>query len=128
DDVTEAFTAIDLRARTLRATQARLVELLGKAKEEEEKLRLLQELTRVSEELDAIETQLRTLSDLASMSRITVEAVAREAFTSGGGRPELDGFGWIRGLSPFNRSPGEDPHRVELPVPDGLVGLAPRGP
>jgi hypothetical protein len=127
DDVTEAFTAIDLRARTLRATQSRLVELLGKAKEEEEKLRLLQELTRVSEELDAIESQLRTLSDLAAMSRISVEAVAREAFTSGGGRPELDGFEWIGGLSPFNRGVREDPHRVELPVPEGLVALTPRG-
>lgn len=128
DDVTDAFTAIDLRARTLRATQARLVELLAKAKEEEEKLRLLQELTRVGEELDAIESQLRTLSDLASMSRITVEAVAREAFTAGGGRPELDGFGWIGALSPFRRAVYEDPHRVELSVPEGLVGLTPRGP
>lgn len=127
DDVTEAFTAIDLRARTLRATQARLVELLGKAKEEEEKLRLLQELTRVSEELDAIESQLRTLSDLAAMSRITVEAVAREAFTASGGRPQLDGFGWIGALSPFNRY-AEDPRRIELPAPEGLVVLTPRGP
>jgi hypothetical protein len=127
DDVTEAFTAIDLRARTLRATQQRLVELLARAREEEEKLVLLQELTRVSEELDAIESQLRTLSDLADMSRITVEAVAREAFTAGGGRPELDGFGWIGALSPFRRY-ADDPHRVELPVPDGLVALTPRGP
>jgi hypothetical protein len=128
DDVTEAFTAIDLRAKTLRATQQRLIELLGKAKDEEEKLRLLQEITRVSEELDVIESQLRTLSDLAAMSRISVEFVPREAFTRSGGQSELDGFSWIRVLSPLNNAVWDDRHRVELPVPEGLVSLSPRGP
>lgn len=128
DDVTEAYTAIDLRAKTLRATQARLVALLAKAKDEQEKLKLLAELTRVSTELDAIESQLRTLSDLAAMSRITVEAVPRQAFQAQGGRPSLSGFQWIAQLSPFRRSIWEDDHRVALPVPDDLVSLSPKGP
>jgi hypothetical protein len=128
DDVTEAFTAIELRARTLRETQKRLIELLGKAKEEEEKLRLLQQITQVSEELDRIESQLRVLGDLAAMSRIHAEFVPRQAFTAGGGRPALDGFDWIAALSPFNRSVLDDDKRIEVPVPDGLVSLSPRGP
>jgi hypothetical protein len=128
DDVTEAFTATELRARTLRETQKRLIELLAKAKEEEEKLQLLQQLTAVREELDALESQLRTLSDLAAMSRISVEVAPREAFTGRGGRPDLDGFGWIRALSPFRRAVLEDDKRIEVPVPDGLVALTPRGP
>ncbi|MCB9698764.1 MAG: DUF4349 domain-containing protein [Alphaproteobacteria bacterium] len=128
DDVTDAFMAVDLRAKTLRATQARLVELLAKATDENEKLRLLQEITRVTEQLDAIESQLRTLSDLADMSRISVEAVPREAFGSGGGRPALDGFEWITHLSPFNRGPFWDDKRIGLPVPDGLVALSNKGP
>jgi hypothetical protein len=128
DDVTEAFTALDLRAETLRATQKRLVVLLAKAKDEQEKLQLLAELTRVRTELDALESQLRTLSDLASMSRITLEAVAREAFQAQGGRPTLAGFEWIAALSPFRRQWWDDDHRVDLPVPEGLVSLSTKGP
>ncbi|MEZ4240156.1 MAG: DUF4349 domain-containing protein [Myxococcota bacterium] len=127
DDVTEAFTATELRARTLREVQKRLVELLGKTTQEEEKLRLLAELTRTREELDVIESQLRTLSDLAAMSRISVSVTPREAFSQRGGRPGLDGFGWIAGLSPFRRDAADD-HRVSVDVPEGLVTLAPRGP
>lgn len=128
DDVTEAYTAIDLRANTLRATQKRLIALIARAKDEAEKLKLLAELTRVTTELDAIESQLRTLSDLAAMSRITLEAYPREAFQAQGGRPTLDGFAWIAALSPFRRAIWEDDHRIALPVPDGLVSLSNRGP
>ncbi|MEQ1569412.1 MAG: DUF4349 domain-containing protein, partial [Myxococcota bacterium] len=128
DDVTEQFTAMDLRARTLRETRNRLVELLARSKDEAEKLMLLEELTRVSEELDALESQLRTLADLADYSTITVEAVPREAFTASGGRPTLAGFEWISGLSPFNHSVWSDSHRVELGGAEGLVTLTPRGP
>lgn len=127
-DVTEQFTAIDLRAKTLREMQKRLVDLLGRAKDEQEKLRLLQELTRVSEELDAIESQLRTLADLAAMSRITIELVAREAFANSGSQAELSGFEWIRALSPFRRSVWDDNKRVALDVPTDLVSLGDRGP
>lgn len=128
DDVTDQLTAVDLRVRTLRATQTRLVQLLGRAQDEHEKLALLQEITRVTEQLDALETQLRTLADLAAMSRISVEAVPREAFTGGGGGPELAGFEWVRALSPFNRGTWADDRRVPLDVPEGLVALSPRGP
>jgi Domain of unknown function (DUF4349) len=128
DDVTEQFTAVDLRVRTLRTTRDRLIALLAQSRNEEERLRLLGELTRVSEELDALESQLRTLQELAEFSRITVEAVAREAFTASGTRPTLDGFDWIGGLSPFRRGVWSDDHRVGLDTPEGLVMLAEKGP
>lgn len=128
DDITEQYTAFDLRVRILKETQTRLVALLAQSRSETERLRLLEELTRVTEELDATESKLRALADLADFSRITVEAVAREAFSATGGRPSVDGFGWIRVLSPFRRAVWSDPHRVELPTPEGLVALAPRGP
>ena len=128
DDVTDQFLAVDLRVKNLRATRARLVQLLAEATTEEQKLELLATITRVSEELDAFESQLRTLSDLASMSRISVTAVAREAFAGASQQPELDGFEWIRSLSPFRRAVWADDKRVPLVVPDGLVALSRSGP
>jgi hypothetical protein len=128
DDVTDQFLAVDLRVRTLRMTRDRLVALLAKAESEEEKLALLQQITRVTEELDATESQLRTLADLAAMSRISVEVVPREAFGTSAQGPELAGMEWIRGLSPFRRAVFEDDKRLGLEVPKGLVSLAMRGP
>lgn len=128
DDVTDQFLAVDLRVKNLRTTRDRLVQLLARATEQEEKLRLLAEITRVTEELDAFESQLRTLSDLAAMSRISVTAVPREAFANASQQPELHGFEWIRSLSPFRRSVWADDKRVSLVVPEGLVALSKSGP
>lgn len=128
DDITDQYLAIDLRVRTLRTTQERLIKLLAKAKTEEEKLALLQQITRVTEELDATESRLRTLADLASMSRISVDAVPREAFGRYASGAELDGFGWLRSMSPFNHSVYADQKRVALSVPDEMVSLSKTGP
>lgn len=127
DDITDQFLAVDLRVRTLRTTRDRLVELLAKATEEEEKLALLAQITRVTEELDSFESQLRVLGDLAAMSQITVEAVPRERFAGNRG-PEYDGFAWISQISPFRHAVFEDDKRIALVEPSGLVSLARKGP
>ena len=127
DDISAQFMAVDLRVKTLRTTLNRLIELLAKAVEEEEKLALLQQITRVTEQLDQFESQLRTLSDLAAMSRITIEAIPREQYASQR-RGEYDGFYWVSQISPFRRAVFEDDHRIALPNTDGLVTLSTKGP
>ncbi|MBX2802125.1 MAG: DUF4349 domain-containing protein [Myxococcales bacterium] len=128
DDITDQYLATDLRTRTLRTMRDRLVRLLARAKTEEEKLALLEQITRVTEELDATESRLRTLADLASMSRISVDAVAREAFGRSARGFELAGFHWIRSLSPFNRSVYDSDKRISLPSPHEMVPLSKKGP
>jgi hypothetical protein len=127
EDVTEAYTAIDLRLQTARATRDRLVELLAKATEETEKIALLKEIQRVNEEIDVTESQLRTLSSLASFSRLTVSLVPRSAFTDRTQTADSVGLTWIQQLSPFTRSVGSDERRLSVDTPDGLVVLSPRG-
>lgn len=129
EDVTESFTAVDLRVKTATLTRDRLVALLARAESEEDKILLLQQIQRVTEELDALESQLRTLRGLADFSRISVQVVPKGAFVAGGATgPEIAGFQWIRELSPFQRYVGTAERRLELAVPDGMVELAPRGP
>jgi hypothetical protein len=129
EDVTDAFTEVDLRVHILQVTRDRLVQLLAKAESEDEKLALLREIQSTTERLDQIESQLRTLRGLADYSRITVEVVAREAVASGGaGGPTPAGMEWIASLSPFRRDLRSDDHRVALPVPEGMVSLSPKGP
>jgi len=127
DDITEQFRATDLRVATLRTMHQRLVKLLARARSEEEKLALLKQITRVTEELDRTESQLRALRDLASMSRISVDVVPRQ-FGPRRGALTLAGFEWIRTLSPFNRGVYDDDKRIELPTPPEMVSLTKRGP
>ena len=123
EDVTEAFTAVDLRLSTARATRDRLVALLAKAEDEQEKLHLVRQIQRVSEQIDVLEAQVRTLADLAARSRITVELIPREALAWQGPDAETAELAWIRAMSPFRRDLATASRKLNLDVPDGMVGL-----
>lgn len=121
EDVTEAFTAVELRLSTARARRDRLVALLAQSKDEQEKLALVREIQAVTEEIDRLEQQSRTLQNLADYSRITVQMEARPALTWSGGAPESAAFAWIRQLTPFNEGPADK--KLALAVPEGFVAL-----
>lgn len=123
EDVTDAFLAVDLRLETARGARDRLVALLASAKDENEKLRILAQIRRLSEEIDVMEGQLRTLAALASYSRITVAAVARPAFASQAPGQDPVGFAWIHHLSPFKRDVAYQGKLSRLDVPKGFVPL-----
>lgn len=122
-DVTDALMEIGLRLETARATRERLIALLAKARTEEEKLQLLAQIQRVSEEIDRLEAQIRTLESLASFSRITVEVVQREAMSARSNGDEIAEFQWIQNLSPFRRDVAGWGERLPFQVPEGLVEL-----
>ncbi|HNC98274.1 MAG TPA: DUF4349 domain-containing protein [Myxococcota bacterium] len=126
EDVTEAFTAIDLRLSSSKARQARLIQLLAQAKSEEEKIILVQQLTEVSEQIDQLEAQLRTLRRLADYSRITVELQERVPLSGGPAADESLAFTWISQLNPFSRGVESVGAPVALSVPEGLVQLSRR--
>jgi len=125
-DVTDAFTAADLRLRTLKASRDRLIELLARARNENEKLQILAEIRRLTEEVDQLEMQLKTLASLASFSRLTIEAVPRQAHEDQRAE-ELAAFRWIRELSPFKRDVALQGKFFELRAPDGMVVLDNKG-
>jgi hypothetical protein len=122
EDVTESFLSIDLRLKTARTTRERLQVLLAKA-EEEEKIALLKQIQRLTEEIDRYEVQLRVLGELADFARITVQAMPSSAFSDGEGDVDLTGFEWIRALSPWRSDVTEGSKLLALTVPEGLVAL-----
>ncbi len=121
EDVTEAFSAFELRLSTAKARRDRLVALLAQSKDENEKLALVREIQEVTEEIDRLEQSVRTLRQLADYSRITVQLEQRPALTWQGGAPESAVFAWIRSLSPFEITLGGK--KLALDVPDGFVPL-----
>ncbi len=127
EDVTEAFQSMDLRLGTARKTRDRLVELLARSENEQEKLALVREIQRVSEEIDRMEAQLRTLSRLASMSRITVELEPRAAQAWTGQQEPTAELAWLRALSPFRPDiVSREGDKLVLDVPAGMVQLTPK--
>jgi hypothetical protein len=124
EDVTDAFVALGLRLETLEASRARLIVLLGKAKKTREKLRLLREIQRLTEEIDQLEMHRTTLASLASLSRLTVEAVPHRVHVGRAADEPIASFRWIHHLSPFSRGVAELGDRLELNVPEGFVALS----
>jgi len=122
-DVTDAYTAVSLRLDTARATRDRLIVLLAKARDEQEKLVLVREIQRLSESIDKMESQSRTLSRLASLARITIELVPREALAWQDAGDEAIEFAWIRYLNPFHDDVIANARPLMLDVPEGLVAL-----
>ena len=125
-DVTEAFMAVDLRLSTAKRTRDRLVELLARAEDEEEKLALIAQIQRVTEDIDRMESQLRTLDSMSKLSRITVELVPREAQAWQDADDETAEMAWIRALSPFKPDLVSEGKRHDIAVPDGMVQLTPK--
>lgn len=120
EDVTEAFAAVELRLKIARSTRDRLVFLLSKAKDEQEKILLLRQIQSVTEQIDTLEAQGRLYAQLADFSRITVAIEVRPTLAYAAG---ADGaaFTWIRSLTPFaDQLSGK---KVLLPVPTGFVAL-----
>ena len=122
-DVTEAFQDVELRLAAHQAMLVRYQELLAKTTEEQEKLRILREIQRLSEEIDLIESQLRTLGSLAAFSRLTVEGVPRQALVERAVREEIEGFDFIQRLSPFRADVNYEGELLKLAVPEGFVAL-----
>jgi hypothetical protein len=125
-DVTDAFVAMDLRVKTLRASRDRLITLLARAKKTREKLHLLREIQRLTEEIDQLEMHLGTLVSLAALSRLTVEAVPHQLQVRGSVTEPIAAFRWIHGLSPFARDIAFHGDKLELAVPKGMVELSDR--
>jgi len=126
-DISESLTSVKLRLDTARATRDRLVKLLAKAEDETEKLELIRQIQRLTEEIDRLSGQSQTLHNLASYSRITVELVPREALARRSPSADVAELAWIRRLSPFRTSVGAEADRLELEVPEGFVELNRKG-
>ena len=126
-DVTEAYTDTALRLEAMKTTRDRLIELLAKTKDEAEKVRILQQIQRLSEKIDSKEAELRGLKNLADFSNITIQLELRQAGNMRNQNVEISGFQWINRLSPFEGYGLHSWKKLQLDSPDGMVVLEPKG-
>ena len=72
-DITLEYVDVESRLASLRAQEARLIELLGQAKDLDEVLRIEESLANIRYEIESYTTRLNTMSSLVSYSTVTVE-------------------------------------------------------
>lgn len=75
DDVTEEYVDLESRLRNLEATNTRLLDLLARAQNVEEALKVNQALNDIQEQIERIKGRMQYLEQSAAMSTITVELV-----------------------------------------------------
>ena len=98
-DVTEYFTDLETRLRIARETRDRLYLLLERTEDPEERVRILREIRRLTEEIEGIQLRFDHLKELINYSRITVALRSRIDYY---GTMERDiPFPWIANLHPL---------------------------
>ncbi len=122
-DITESFQDVELRLATAIMTRNRLVELLSQSKDEKEKIRLLKEIQRLSEQVETLENLKAMLATMADFSKLTIVVEERQLMAGRADAEELAEFKWIASLSPFKRDAWKDKTRLNFTVPKEMVEL-----
>jgi hypothetical protein len=118
-DVTEQFTDLGARLAVAKEARNRLVALLAKTEDVEERLRILQEVKRLSEQIETIESTLATLQNLVDYFTITIEL--EPVLEDSGGEQHSSPFAWIRELAAHRTTIFDGADDVSLALPAGFV-------
>lgn len=118
EDVTDQFTDVGARLVVAKDARARLLALLAQEKNVEQRLAILAEIKRLTEDIEAMESTLTTLQNLVDYFTITIELepILEDSRSTLYESP----FQWIRELSAHQATLDGDDDFV-LSVPKGFV-------
>ncbi len=114
-DVTEQFFELERRLEIARTSLARLEELLERTDDAEDRVQLLREITRLSEEIERLEAQKRGLENRIRMSRISVRLTA--LISNVAARRGQIPFTWMARLDPLYQTLGPARTPITTVVP-----------
>lgn len=115
-DVTEQFTDLENRLRIARTSRDRLLELLERSDDPADQVRILREIRRLTEEIEQIESSLRSLENQIAYSRITIR-FASQLEQDQSVRNAIP-FPWIASLDPLVGRAGSSKSPIGIVVPD----------
>ncbi len=98
-DVTDQFFDLERRLRISEASRERLLQLLEQAEDPDERVAILRDIRRLTEEIEQLRSALGSLDQLIRFSRITIQLISRIQ-VSQIARREIP-FWWIAALSPL---------------------------
>lgn len=118
-DVTKQFTDLDARMTVAVEARTRLLLLLKTVKDVEERLQVLEEIKRLTEQIEIAESSLATLRNLASYFTITLDLEPVMAQVSG--QAHRSAFPWVRQLQPHMVTIEDGKDDATLTLPRGFV-------
>lgn len=118
-EVTAQFLDVTARLEISKQSRQRLMALMKEAKTHAERLRILNEIKRLSEQIEAMEAQLTTLKNLVDFFTITIEMVP--VLKNQPLRQNCSAFSWIAGLRAHQVTVVEGKDRLKLDLPNGFV-------
>lgn len=118
-DVTAQITDLGARLGVAREARARLLALLEKTADVAERLKILQETKRLTEQIESIESTLSTLQSLVDFYTITIDLVP--IVETGRTAPHRSPFRWVRSLTAHQPTLEKGRTEVAMTVPAGFV-------
>ena len=118
-DVTEQYTDLQGRLAVAREARERLLKLLDAVKDVEERLHIMREIKRLTEQIETIESQLDTLKNLVDYFTITIELVP--VLEQTGAETRQSPFPWIRHLEAHLTTLEEGKETVTMRLPKKFV-------
>lgn len=115
-DVTDQYADLGRRIEIARHTRDRLYTLLDRTTDVEERVSILREIRRLTEQIEGMSSALTLLAGQIELSRLTVHLVSRiEAGDPGARRIP---FPWIAYLDPLHPSGGPSQSPITVGLPD----------
>ena len=119
-DVTREFSDLQAALKLHERTRSRLYALLKRTVSTPERIKILREVRRLSEQIERMKAREKDISDRALFAVITVrlKPLAPEQLGGFGASP----FAWVAKLGPASRFPPA--HGVEMKRPDGFFDFS----
>ncbi len=121
-DVTDFFYDMQTRLELNTKTRERLYALLGNTKDVEERLKILREIRRLTEEIERIGRSLELLENQIAYSRITIELIPRLPVETE--VRQTIPFSWIARLNPLYPTLGDAGERLDMDLGDDFAGFS----
>ncbi len=118
-DVTDQYTDLERRLEIAVRSRERLYELLERSEEASERVDILREIRRLTEEVERLRSSLASLADFVAFSRITVRLIPRIP-PIGPARDRIP-FPWIARLDPLRATVGPADRDLRLQSPGSFA-------
>ncbi len=118
-DVTDQYFDLGRRLEIAEASRDRLLELLERTEDADERVAILRDIRRLTEEIEQLRSSLESLSQLVSYSRISVQLIPRIQ-VSQVSQSQIP-FPWIAHLDPLQDSTREAAADIPIDVPDSFA-------
>ncbi len=118
-DVSRQFTDVEARLQVAIQARGRLLQLLDKVKNTDERLQILEEIKRLTEMIETAAGTLAALHNLANFFTITIDV--EPVVADGGQIVHRSPFAWIRGLTGHLVTLTEGKKGIKMKMPRGFV-------